>query len=188
MYERELTHRAIAAALGRSRQAVGYRLNSLGRTRRPPTRGDDSARFWDKVDRRGPDECWEWQGYRDVYGYGSFSVWPSRVSASRFAFEDTFGVLAADEVARHRCDNPPCCNPAHLERGSIIENNRDKTLRGRNAKGERHGMARYTVDQVREVKKLLRQGKLRREITVATGVGADTITTIATGRQWRGVS
>ena len=26
-------------------------------------------RFWEKVDRRGPDECWPWTAYSDRYGY-----------------------------------------------------------------------------------------------------------------------
>ena len=39
----------------------------------------------------------------------------------------------------HRCDNPPCCNVAHLFLGTNAENHRDKENKGRQAKGEKHG-------------------------------------------------
>lgn len=31
----------------------------------------------------------------------------------------------------HTCDNPPCCNPAHLYRGTALDNARDRDTRGR---------------------------------------------------------
>lgn len=188
LYESGASHRDIAAALGRSRQAIGYRLNSLGHRRNASTRGDDTERFWQYVDRGEPDACWEWTGYRDADGYGSFALWPTRIGAHRFAFESVNGPLEEGECVRHRCDNPPCVNPSHLTRGSIVENNRDKTLRGRDAKGERHGMARYTVEQVRDVKRRLARREPRAAIAAETGVPVTTIATIATGKQWREVT
>lgn len=45
-----------------------------------PTRIPDSVkeRFWAKVDVRGLDECWEWQGCRDPKGYGRIGFFIDR--------------------------------------------------------------------------------------------------------------
>lgn len=42
------------------------------------------ARFWSKVDKRGPDECWEWRGNLSA-GYGSFSALGKTMNAHRHA-------------------------------------------------------------------------------------------------------
>jgi hypothetical protein len=36
---------------------------------------------------------------------------------------------------RHTCDNPPCCNDAHLIEGTQAENMADKVARGRQQRG-----------------------------------------------------
>lgn len=72
-------------------------------------------RFWEKVDRRGPDECWEWQAARGPKGYGLFAGGEYGRQANRVAYQLTYGLLTDRSlVVHHRCDNPPCCNPAHL--------------------------------------------------------------------------
>lgn len=58
---------------------------------------------------------------------------------SRHVFRVFFGQLAEGEVVRHTCDNPACCNPAHLIRGTVADNVADRVARGRSATGERNG-------------------------------------------------
>jgi len=67
-------------------------------------------------------------------------------------FTDTWGSLARGEVVRHRCDNPRCINPVHLERGTQLDNVRDRVERDRSAKGERNGKSRLTDAQRAEIK------------------------------------
>ena len=44
--------------------------------------------------------------------------------------------------ALHACDNPPCCNPAHLKRGTHKQNMEEAAARGLMASGQRNGMSR----------------------------------------------
>ena len=87
------------------------------------------ASFWDRVDRRGPDECWPWKGRRQSGdGYGLLG----HEYAHRIALEIAVGrPLASSEWALHHCDSPPCVNPRHLFLGDVAANNRDMFAKGR---------------------------------------------------------
>lgn len=72
--------------------------------------------------------CWESDEYaRDRDGYMVLRVGTKQVRAHRLSFFLHYGYWP--EVCRHRCDNPPCYNPTHLEDGTVADNNRDKLLR-----------------------------------------------------------
>jgi hypothetical protein len=93
---------------------------------------DRSARFSAKVDRSGgPDACWPWRGFRDPKDYGHFFFDGAYVYAHREAWAQANGLIPEGLCILHRCDNPPCCNPAHLWPGTKAENNADKAAKGR---------------------------------------------------------
>ena len=78
--------------------------------------------------------CWEWSGTRNQDGYGIFSARRFGIEgarAHRVVYEHLVGPIANGLVLRHRCDNPPCVNPWHLEPGTKAENSRDMVERGR---------------------------------------------------------
>ena len=71
----------------------------------------------------------------------------------RYIYEKFYGAIPENLIVRHKCDNPKCCNPLHLELGTRLENNRDRVVRNRSAKGERHGRAKLTEKDVIEIYK-----------------------------------
>src|SRR4051812_34729058 len=91
------------------------------------------ARFERKYRRGAEDECWEWEGSASRGGYGRFWINKDRglTGPHRFALERKIGKPLGDLDALHRCDNPPCVNPAHLYAGTDADNVRDKMARGR---------------------------------------------------------
>lgn len=82
------------------------------------------VRFWNKVDIRGRDECWNWEG-AVVGGYGVTTYKGKLQKAHRVAYELETGNKPIN-VIDHLCKNRLCVNPLHLEDVTKKEN----TLRG----------------------------------------------------------
>ncbi len=105
-----------------------HRLSRLADGSLPPLSTIGTAeRFWMKVDRRGPSECWLWLAATNIGGYGRF--YPTREHgyyAHRFSYELRYGPIPDELVIDHLCRTPGCVNPAHLEAVA----HRTNTLRG----------------------------------------------------------
>ena len=107
-------------------------------------------RFWAKVDRSNESGCWLWTGAKIPGGYGQIWLNGRMHNAHRVAFLLIFGWLPP--VVMHKCDNPPCCKPDHLLAGDVMENIRDRDMKGRQAKHERQGSAKLTLKAVSEIR------------------------------------
>lgn len=97
-------------------------------------------KFWKQVAIGEPSACWEWQGSRSSKRYGRFFDAGTEVGAHRKAWELANGEpVPADLNVCHSCDNPPCCNPAHLRVDTASGNmqERDAKRRGNNSRKTR---------------------------------------------------
>jgi hypothetical protein len=104
-----------------------------------------------------PDACWEWLGKRDMKnGYGWISWGGRKLRAHRVALSLTDGQWSSALLVCHACDNPGCCNPKHLWRGTNLDNTADKVAKGRasrkGARGELSGTAKLTAEQVIQIR------------------------------------
>jgi hypothetical protein len=92
-------------------------------------------RFWARVAQS--DACWIWTGARLPNGYGRVTQQGKQVYTHRLAWELTHGPIPDGLVVCHSCDNPPCCNPAHLWLGTPADNVHDRDAKGRGRRSHR---------------------------------------------------
>lgn len=94
----------------------------------------------------------------------------------------------AGVVIRHKCDNPRCINPHHLEVGTHTDNMYDMVSRGRSATGSKHGRAVLDEVQVTQIKELLRNRVPQREVARRYGISQRTVGKIGRGELWTHVT
>lgn len=147
-------------------------------------------RFWPKIDKRGPDECWLWKAAFVNGGYGvigSDHPVPAMLRAHRVSYELAVGEILAGMEVCHICDNPPCCNPAHLFAGTHAQNMADMAAKDRAnggaPPGERHGRAKLTYKQVREIRST--PAISLRATAKKFGVSKSMVSFIRRGENWK---
>lgn len=150
-----------------------------------------SARFWSKVRKGNPDDCWLWTAYRNAQGYGTVRMGPM-VLSHRVAYELTFGAIPAGLLVLHRCDVPACCNPAHLFLGTNQDNTDDMVGKGRavhpDNSGEKNPHSKLTAAQVADIRRRYAfrgiGGDSGQALADEFGVGKQTISKILRGVSW----
>ena len=144
-----------------------------------------ARRFDQFVDIRADDACWPWLGASDPCGYGQMCVNGRIERAHRLAWLLSNGEIEENLRVLHRCDNPPCVNPAHLFLGTQLENVRDCITKKRNNYGERCGSAKLSEPDVRAIRELVSSGHRQSDLAKRFGVSHQQISRVSLGRAWK---
>jgi hypothetical protein len=133
----------------------------------------------------GVEGCWNWPKYCNGDGYGLTKLNGKTTVATRVSYQLKVGSIPSGMNVCHSCDNPPCCNPAHLFPGTHGDNYQDAKAKDRHSRGERNGIAKFTDDQVRYVRS---SPKTQWELANEFGVWQGTISCIKRRTRWAHVA
>jgi hypothetical protein len=140
-------------------------------------------RLLSRVIRDAATECWNWQGARAIGGYGSIRHNRHNWMVHRVSWIHHYGVVPDNIMVLHHCDNPSCCNPAHLFLGTNDDNMKDMARKGRANRpfGEKNGRTHLTAEMVM---KIMKDNRLQREIAVDYGIARSSVSRIKLGKPW----
>jgi hypothetical protein len=132
-------------------------------------------------------------------GHGQFfagKVAGRNYAASRYSLAMADGLV--DDVGRvttelhclHKCDNPPCVNPAHLYWGTNDDNIADRLERGRSTahhenRGERNGHARLSPEDVLEIRRRASTGETQSKLAQDFDVSKAAVNLIVLRKNWK---
>jgi len=138
--------------------------------------------FWASVDHGAPDECWPWAAYADDDGYGRFFFEGRMRPAHELALTFTTGEKRHPDLDTcHSCNNPPCCNPAHLRFGTRASNVADALAAGTH----RAGPGKLTPEIVRVIRERRALGAQQQTLADQYGVTNGLISQIVRGLRWK---
>ena len=153
----------------------------------------DIERFWNKVEKRGEDECWLWHGNIDHEGYGNLGVsFPKNTSikAHRLSYYLHYGEIDSKKVIMHKCDFPQCTNPNHLIMGTQKENVDDCITKGRRALQDKENNNRRILNEekVINIKRLYETGNYTYKFLADMfGVSESAINYVINNKSWQGI-
>ncbi len=145
--------------------------------------------FWNRL--QITDSCWLWTGTVNEKGYGHIVHHQKLWKAHRLAWFFKNGEIPNGLCVLHRCDNPPCCNPAHLFLGTLADNHADMMSKGRGSKpplnfGEGHNRGKLKEVDVREILRLHSEsGVSALAIAKRFSVHNASIYNIIKGKSWK---
>jgi hypothetical protein len=155
---------------------------------------DSQLAFWSKVIIGKASDCWPWAGARSPAGYGNVRVNKAYRGAHRISWILAHFPIPDGYVVCHSCDNPPCCNPAHLMLAKPSANMKDMITKSRDgfrknrAIGTRNTNAKLSDSAVKDIirrytAKEADQYQLAREYSVSQ----TTIGSVVRRATWRHV-
>jgi group I intron endonuclease len=168
------------------------RMEEGAKKRRRPV----EERIWEKVQKRGLDECWIWTGCKNPGGYAMIHNGKRQKAAHKIIWEIQNGKVPEGLCVLHKCIDLSCLNPQHLFLGTrsdsianTIAKGRDKHTGPKNAnKGEIHPLAKLTEKEAKEIRRRYIPRVNARDLAEEFGVAAGRIRMIASGKSWKHLS
>jgi hypothetical protein len=124
-------------------------------------------------------ECWETQRERQLLSYRNH-----KMLSHRIAYSIENGEIEDGMLVRHKCDNPKCINPEHLELGTHKQNMEDRSKRGRTTKGEAHHSSKLTDKTAMEIYELCGK-KSMTEVANEYGIAKQSVSKIWKKKSWK---
>lgn len=104
------------------------------------------------------------------------------IKAHRASWIGFNGRPLSGQCVLHRCDNPLCCNPAHLFAGSHDDNMKDMAKKGRTK-----FVSVLSPDEVATIKRLFEEGKKPSELAKEYGMSERYMYALRQGVNWKNV-
>jgi hypothetical protein len=152
---------------------------------------DVSTRFWNKVNKGLPEECWEYNGGINSTGRGVFWLNRKSIHAHRMAYILAHGEINDGLWVCHHCDNGKCVNPSHLFLGTPKDNTQDMIRKGRKKtlRGENDPKSKLKSAEVLEIVRLYKSGRLSQyQLGKMFLVTRSTILGILRGETWKEIT
>jgi hypothetical protein len=141
-------------------------------------------RFWARVEKT-EGGCWPWLSKLSDRGYGLVKVDKKWVRAHRVAWRLTHGEHPAQLLVCHHCDNPRCCNPAHLFLGTHAANHADMVAKGR--RRSKSGTVKLTAEQVIAARRR-HPAETYAKLAEEFGVAIETVKNAVRGFSWKSLN
>lgn len=138
----------------------------------------------DRGSEDGPNGCRLWRRNIMKSGYGSMWWQGDNETVHRLSWMEVNGPIPTGMHVCHRCDVRICVNPDHLFLGTPGDNMRDRDRKGRQncGRGEKHGGAKLTVEQVQKIREAV---GTQRHIAALFGISQSVVCEIRSGKAWR---
>lgn len=145
-------------------------------------------RFWAKVDKHGPNGCWEWTAHFSG-GYGRLTAkvdgkWKHQ-NANRLSWLIHYSDIPEGLFVCHKCDNQKCVNPEHLFLGTPQDNMTDKMNKGRGYVGDQHWNRKLCAADIEGILTLRDQGLTHQAIADRFSVSRSNVSYILKRKTWK---
>lgn len=146
----------------------------------------DRIRFLSRIDIKGEDECWLWQGTIHKGGYGELSINNKNLKTHRMSWEFFRGEIPPELEVCHTCDVRHCCNPNHLWLGTHKENMEDRRNKGNHREelnGEyKRGFTVHSREKINSIFDMYESGMERADIARQLNISYSHIRRILDGK------